>query len=171
MPSQVPGKRKRGERNGTDRAEQTPPPEGIEQSQSVWERAQPYLLVVAKMPLDMLDTQWTVGRNRAVNPKHVRKLKEAFASVGIERSAPENRLRLICSAEEVRRMEAVHPKPWADGAAPFLDWAEHNDKVEVVAGQHRIRALQEYVRERRAPATELWGACGLCDRGTLRAVL
>jgi hypothetical protein len=68
-------------------------------------------------------------------------------------------------------MEAVHPKPWADGAAPFLDWAEHNDKVEVVAGQHRIRALQEYVRERRAPATELWWACELYDRGTLRAVL
>ncbi|KAF5486597.1 hypothetical protein CGCA056_v015054 [Colletotrichum aenigma] len=68
-------------------------------------RARPFLLAVARMPIDVLDTAWSVGRNRPINAAHVQELLHAFRSGGLERRAPENRITVLCSAEAVSLMQ------------------------------------------------------------------
>ncbi|KAF6802830.1 hypothetical protein CPLU01_16139, partial [Colletotrichum plurivorum] len=49
-----------------------------------------------------------------------------------------------------------------------MHWADVNHgKAEVMAGQHRIEALREYVKETRAPDSELWWTCELYDKDRL----
>ncbi|KAK1973873.1 hypothetical protein LZ30DRAFT_451140 [Colletotrichum cereale] len=102
------------------------------------------------MHADVLETTWSTGRNRCVEPGHVRGLKDAFVKGGLERGAPENRIAVLCSAEEVRRIRQSAEEGGdghadddrGDGEASFLRWASVNDtKAEVLAGQHRLRAL------------------------------
>ncbi|KAF6805837.1 hypothetical protein CPLU01_15954, partial [Colletotrichum plurivorum] len=78
---------------------------------SVRERARPFLLTVAKMPLDVLDTTWTIGRNRQLHRGHVDNLREVFKKGGLERRAPENRIVVLCSAKDVQRARAASIPP------------------------------------------------------------
>ncbi|KAJ0359240.1 hypothetical protein COL26b_014397 [Colletotrichum chrysophilum] len=140
----------------------------LREGESVRERARPYLLAVAEMPLNALDTTWSIGRNRSLDPGHVRELKEMFGKVGVERRATENRIIGLCRAEQVRRMRARSDQ---QGVCSFLDWAETNagTKVELMAGQHRIQALREYVKDMAASeaAAVLWWTCELYDKDRL----
>lgn len=95
------------------------------------------MLAVAKMPIEALDTTWTVGRNRPLDQKYVRKFVETFCQMGLERHAEENRLWLLYSAEQVKQAQTVQETA-SDGMAFFPIWAQINDKAEVMAGQHRI---------------------------------
>lgn len=149
-----------------------PGPAALHEGESVAERARPFLLAVARMPLGVLDTTWSIGRNRPINPAHVRELECVFSKVGLERCAPEHRLRLLCSAADVRRMRAAASRrgyhAGDEEASSFLDWASVNtagDRVEVMAGQHRIHALRAYVARTGSPDTELWWTCELYDKG------
>ncbi|KAF6807276.1 hypothetical protein CPLU01_15818, partial [Colletotrichum plurivorum] len=109
-----------------------------------------------------------------------RELKDAFARGGLERGAPENRIAVLCSAEEVRRIRQstggggdghADDDP-GDGEASFLRWASVNDtKAEVMAGQHRLRALREYVEATGAPASDVWWTRELYDKDRLPADL
>ncbi|KAK2039048.1 hypothetical protein LZ31DRAFT_635003 [Colletotrichum somersetense] len=72
----------------------------LQEGKSVRERVRPYLLAVGRVHADVLETTWSTGRNRCVEPGHVRELKEAFLKGGLERGAPENRIAVLCSAEE-----------------------------------------------------------------------
>ncbi|KAI8272323.1 hypothetical protein K4K60_012971 [Colletotrichum sp. SAR11_57] len=133
------------------------------------------------MPIDVLDTAWSVGRNRPINAAHVQELLHAFRSGGLERRAPENRITVLCSAEAVSLMQqdggGIEGREEDDGEdgnddndspceLSFLHWAEvSGGKAEVMAGQHRIQALREYVKETGAPGSDLWWACELYDKG------
>ncbi|KAK1991064.1 hypothetical protein LX36DRAFT_736744 [Colletotrichum falcatum] len=58
-----------------------------------------------KIPINVLETTWSVGRNRHVKPAHVQELKEAFIKGGLKRSAPKNRITVLCSVKDVRRIQ------------------------------------------------------------------
>jgi hypothetical protein len=142
----------------------------LRESESTMEQARPYLLAVARLRLSVLDTTWSVGRNRNVEVGHVQELKEIFKTVGLERRAPENRIWGLCSAAEVQRVRTAATQNGQQHEEDiFLDWATINEgsKVEVMAGQHRIAALQAYVSEVGGQPGDLWWTCELYDRGTL----
>ncbi|KAK1519800.1 hypothetical protein CABS01_16568 [Colletotrichum abscissum] len=165
--------------------------EHFRESESVRERAKPYLLAVAKLHSDVLETTWSRGRNRRVEPTHVRQLKETFMRGGLERCAPENRMFVLCSAKEVRQVleaqkededEDAGEDPSANGDShgsnehlddtSFLNWSVINKtRVEVMAGQHRLRALREYIEATGAPETDSWWVCELYDKDRLPAEL
>ncbi|KAL0938273.1 uncharacterized protein CTRU02_204883 [Colletotrichum truncatum] len=96
--------------NGEDGVATRPSPkrrtrdEPFRESESVREQARPYLLAVGRLHIDVLETTWSIGRNRRLEPGHVRELKEAFMKGGLERGAPENRIFVLCTAEEVYRI-------------------------------------------------------------------
>ncbi|KDN72005.1 hypothetical protein CSUB01_12141 [Colletotrichum sublineola] len=155
--------------------------EPFREGKSVRERARPYLLAVGKMHVDVLETTWSIGRNRRVEPAHVRELREAFTKGGLERSAPENRIAVLCSVEDVRRIRQsteqggdgdADDDEEEDGEAAFLRWASVNDtKAEVMAGQHRLCALREYVTATGALESDAWWTCELYDKDRLPAEL
>lgn len=163
-------KRKRDAAENVPRKNAKTSPEDWVEGRTNRELAKPYLLAVAKMPVDALDTTWSVGRNRALDHGHVRRLRETFATTGLERNADENRLLLLCSADEVRRAKSEHGPPDGD-VLTFFNWATINDQAEVMAGQHRIQALREYVRKAKAPPSEMWWTCELYDRDRLPSEL
>ncbi|KAF4806473.1 hypothetical protein CGCSCA5_v014353 [Colletotrichum siamense] len=153
-------------------------------SSSARERARPYLLAVAKMPIAVLDTTWSVGRNRSINTAHVQELLHMFRSSRLERRAPEKRIIVLCSADEVSRMQQAFGNVEEDEQdedmkeeedddegdtypkMSFLRWAEVNGgKAEVMAGQHRIQALREYIKEMGAAGPQPWWTCELYDKG------
>ncbi|KAF5483066.1 hypothetical protein CGCS363_v015035 [Colletotrichum siamense] len=107
------------------------------------------------MSTDVLDTNWSLGTNRPLDRGHVEDLRQVFRRGALERRAPENRIAVLCTAEEVRRMriDAVD--------------ANGHDAVELVAGQHRVQALREYAAETRAPTSEIWWMCELYDKERL----
>lgn len=51
----------------------------------------------------------------------------------------------------------------------FSDWFKINsgEKVEILAGQHRLEALRKYVAQTGAEASELWWPCNIYDQGKL----
>ncbi|KAF6830411.1 hypothetical protein CPLU01_07337 [Colletotrichum plurivorum] len=157
-------------------------------SKSVRERAKPYLLAVAKLHSDVLETTWSRGRNRCVEPTHIRQLKETFMRGSLERYAPENRILVLCRAREVRQvLEAKEEDEDNDAGkdsassdshrsnkhpddTSFLNWSAVNKtKVEVIAGQHRLRALREYIEATGASETDSWWVCELYDQDRLPA--
>ncbi|KAL5867851.1 hypothetical protein ACKVWC_008631 [Pyricularia oryzae] len=166
MPGPMPNrKRKYGAADTSTRSAAAPTKYDLENSESIRDRAKPYLLAVAQMPLDVLDTTWSVGRNRSLDPAHVRVSKETFAKTGVERRSHQHRLQILCSADQVRRTAARQAGPDKDGILSFINCADINDDVEVMAGQYRIRALQEIVAESNAPAGQSWWICEFYDKG------
>ncbi|KAL0929278.1 uncharacterized protein CTRU02_215819 [Colletotrichum truncatum] len=194
--------------NGEDGVATRPSPkrrtrdEPFRESESVREQARPYLLAVGRLHIDVLETTWSIGRNRRLEPGHVRELKEAFMKGGLERGAPENRIFVLCTAEEVYRIRrsrdneddnddnddnnnngndsnkesnndnhhnnANRSREHGGDEDPFLRWAAVNKtKVEVMAGQHRLRALQEYIKATGAPESDNWWTCELYDKDRL----
>lgn len=147
--------------------------ETFRDGQSVREAARPFLLGVAMMPLSVMSTQWSNRQNRALDPEHVAELKASFAKIGIERTAEENRLRVLCSRAAftaVKNTDGRSATP--NGVINFLDWAQCSDEVvEVMAGQHRIQALVEYNTEVGSDAPDqLWWTCELYDKGVFVCV-
>lgn len=175
MPSKTTREAQRSDAEGrathgdSSSSQASPEPETgatVREGKSVGERARPYLLAVAMMPFGVLDTRWTIGKNRCLDRTHVRELKEVFRRMGPERRADEHHLRVLCSAEEVRRMRAQADGRGEEPVKDFLGWAAVNPgKVEVMAGQHRMQALRDYAEEGGLPESELWWTCELYDRG------
>lgn len=53
----------------------------------------------------------------------------------------------------------------------FDDWMLVNDeRAEVMAGQHRIEALREYVRQTRGNTRDLWWVCEFYDKGEQKMI-
>lgn len=166
---------------GTDVARQTAKrgPMGarasFEDEASVRERARPYRLVTARMPLRALTTTWSLGTNRPVDRQQVRKLCSIFAQAGLNRRAEENYLLVLSSREDTTRMcrhlqgdEADNDDASADPTPlSFAEWPTVNEgrPAEVMAGQHRMKALEAYARQTRAGDEELWWTCVFYDRG------
>ncbi|KAH7303017.1 hypothetical protein B0I35DRAFT_485482 [Stachybotrys elegans] len=148
--------------------------DGLRDTESLKELAKPFLLAIAKMPLDSLDTKWSVGTNRRIVDSHVRELCDAFRTNGVQRCEPKNRLLLLCSAEQVRRVRTLlegqrtEEKEKEKEKEDFRRWAEANEgNAEAMAGQHRMKALREFAREVGSMQERLWWTCELYDRDRL----
>lgn len=130
-------------------------------------------LITARMPLHALTADWSRGKNRPVNMRHVQKLKRRFMGSGLKREAPENYMHVLCGAEDVRLMMEHLGRAETDQHAghemlDFRDWKLVNGGVlaEILAGQHRKCTLEVYVKEAKLDEGELWWPCVLHTRGT-----
>jgi hypothetical protein len=53
-----------------------------------------------------------------------------------------------------------------DEVLSFKHWAETNEeRPEVMAGQHRIEALKEYIKRTGAGPDDFWWVCEFYDKG------
>ncbi|KAG5961487.1 hypothetical protein E4U57_007523 [Claviceps arundinis] len=136
--------------------------EFLREGLSIKELARPYLLTITKLPIKALDI---TGRNRPLDADHVTDLKNVFRRHGLERMASENRLLCLCTAADVQFGDTA----WSDEQSKDIrHWSEAiSSPIEVLAGQHRIAALREYVTEIESDPAELWWTCELYDRDTL----
>ncbi|KAF4883690.1 hypothetical protein CGCF415_v015725 [Colletotrichum fructicola] len=145
----------------------------FQDQKSVRELAKPYLLATARLHIDIMDITWSKGVNRRIEPSHVRELRDVFIKGGLERSAPENHMFVLCDAEDVRRALETRQddEDGGDEGArehPLLRWADVNGtKVEVMAGQHRLHALREYIKATGAVESDAWWTCELYDKDKL----
>lgn len=154
--------------------------EGSEGS-SVREQAEPYRLVTAKFPIDALTAEWKDGTNRPINPAHQRRLYQAFQTQGLHRTDVSHRLRLACTKVEVEAMMNLLwrrkqvDQPWlkkdSEGSWPsFMDWKSVNaGDVELMAGNHRVQALKEYLKPVEKQELGRWWICDIYDRGVFVA--
>jgi hypothetical protein len=152
-------------------------PEDLTHGQSVRDRAKPYLLATAKFRVDDLTPTWTDGRNRDLDKRQANALCAIFEGQQLQRESVENRLRVLCSREEVEQMQAYLQQeggalgetssswPW------FGDWAKVNrGPAELMAGQHRVAALKAFFekKDRLHASSEpdpLWWVCDIYNRG------
>ncbi|KAG6100727.1 hypothetical protein E4U31_003926 [Claviceps sp. LM219 group G6] len=79
--------------------------------------------------------------------------------------APENRILCLCTAADIQFGDAA----WSDEQSKDIrHWPQAiSSPIEVLAGQHRIAALRDYVTETESDPAELWWTCELYDRDTL----
>jgi hypothetical protein len=141
---------------------------------SVREQARKHRILTARMPTKALTPIWSLGMNRRLDVKHVRTLCTVFTQGGLNRKAEENHLLVLCSKADVSRM-MKHLQRRNEVATPnaldelpfFGDWLSVNrgNLVEVMAGQHRVKALEAYVQETGAAEDELWWTCEFYDKG------
>lgn len=173
-----------GKRSGDKVAERAPKRRalatsriGFQDGQSIQQQAERYKLATAKMPLDALSCKWQRGKNRGLQAQQVSRLCEDFRVLGLAREAEENYILVQCSAAAVERM--LNKTTTRDGGSrelgdgdtilSFEDWAEVNggEKVEVMAGQHRIEALRKYVQRTASGTEQLWWTCHIYDKGEI----
>lgn len=141
---------------------------------SVREQARKHRILTARMPINALTSTWSLGKNRRLDTKHVRTLCAIFTQGGLNRKAEENHLLVLCSRADVSRMmkhlqrQGQSIDPEIPEELPFFDeWLSVNrgNQAEVMAGQHRIKALEAYVQETGADEKELWWTCEFYDKG------
>jgi hypothetical protein len=146
----------------------------FEAGESTLEQAQPYRIATARMPIDALTPVWSLNQNRPVSERHVQKLCTIFMQGGLNRTARGNHLQVLCSQEQIRKMMAHLNVDVGSGKSmavdEIMDFAEWKSvigdrKLEILAGQHRIRALEEYVKQTNAGDGELWWPCEFYDEG------
>lgn len=171
-----PRKRQRGEDDTEGGLHQTPAKarKGIsfQTGESVREQARPRRIAVARMCIKDLTPKWTLGQNRPIDKGQVQKLLNIFKRGGVNRTAKEHYLQLLCSSSEVTRMKAhlgleerTMETP-TEGILCFNDWHTVNQtQVEIMAGQHRVEALKAYMLETKSEAKEGWWICEIYDQG------
>lgn len=147
----------------------------FQETDSIYQQARPYLLATAKMPIDALTSTWRIGKNRQLDRQHVANLCQTFQQGNLARQTEENYLIVSCSSQAIRNMtQHLESKQQredftaiaAGDVESFEDWLRVNDeRPEVMAGQHRIAALQEYVKRTDSPQKELWWICKFYDQG------
>lgn len=154
----------------------------IKDVESIRDQAEPYRLVTAKFPIDALTPIWTVGANRPINQAHKRRLCRIFQQQGVLRKEISHRLRIACTKAEVEKMQhhlrlQLEPETRPeneDGSVPardsewlsFDDWMQVNGtKAELMAGNHRVEALKEYVQRLELNDSERWWICDIYDKG------
>ncbi|KAG6095205.1 hypothetical protein E4U31_005985, partial [Claviceps sp. LM219 group G6] len=128
-------------------------------------------IITARMPTKLLTTNWSLGTNRLLNRRHVQQLKKAFVQFGgPKRDAEEHHLKVLCKGAEVHQMmkqlRSQDGTKQAGGMPDFTIWPDVNgpEQVELLAGQHRIRALEEWVKEADLGEGELWWPCKFYDK-------
>ncbi|KAG5931152.1 hypothetical protein E4U60_006401 [Claviceps pazoutovae] len=120
-------------------------------------------IVTVRMPTKLLTTTWSLGSNRPLNRRHVQKLKKAFLELGgPRRDLKEHHLKVLGTSAEVKRMMnelgSQNGAKQAEGMLDFTTWPDVNgrEQLELLAGQHRIRALEEWVKDAKLGKKELW---------------
>jgi hypothetical protein len=102
----------------------------------------------------------------------VQKLCNVFKRGGVNRTAEEHYLQLLCSSAEIMNMKAHLGLDETTTEMPtgnilhFDDWhAVNGTQVEIMAGQHRVKALEAYTHETNSRAEEGWWICEIYDQG------
>lgn len=147
----------------------------FQETDSIRKQAEPYRIATAKIPIDALTCIWTIGDNRQIDQSHVQKLCESFKRGELARQSKENYILVQCSARAVENalQNATIGGAGEDYDEPlqlpiFNNWSKINDeKPEVIAGQHRIEALREYVRQTDSDTKDLWWICEFYNKGKL----
>lgn len=163
------GKRRR-ESSEENTSEAKAPRKRLRESETTLERAERYRILTAKMPVEALTADWIEGRNRVIQPGHVKALCKIFQRGDMKRAS--HPLAVLCTRPAVKCM--LHRLGYRDDddvagmddVPAFDDWMrEIRHRVELVDGQHRIEALKEYVSKTGAGKEELYWHCNLYDRG------
>lgn len=160
------------------RARENAPPT-FQETTSIRKQAESHRITVAKMPLDALTCRWSNGSNRQLKNSHVQKLCGLFMEGKLARQSTENYILVQCSGQSIQR--AISKAMLSSGndneenggedvesreMLRFDDWMVVNDeKAEVMAGQHRIEALREYVKQTKGDAKDLWWVCEFYNKG------
>jgi hypothetical protein len=146
----------------------------FQETDSIRQQAKPYRMTTARIPIDALTCTWSIGKNRRIDQQHVQKLFESFMRGELARQSEENYILVQCSAELVQRaMRETRAERGDDNneswRLPMFDnWMDVNDeKPEVLAGQHRIEALRQYVKKSDGDVKDLWWVCEFYDKGKL----
>jgi hypothetical protein len=154
----------------------------VKEVESVYDQSEQYRLVTVKFPIDALTPEWSIGTNRPINEAHKRRLCQIFKEAGVLRRDVSHRLQLACSKAQVQRMldhlkqkgsqargavGASKDAPAADvELLSFEDWSSVvGEKAELMAGNHRVEALKEYLRCFESSQAERWWVCNIYDRG------
>lgn len=140
--------------------------QAFEETNSIREQAKPYRLATAKMPIQALSCTWSITPNRRVNQAHMQDLCQSFQNGKLARASRENYILVQCSAQAIQRMTDAGSGSQCDTLLSFQNWLDINDeKAEVMAGQHRLEALREYVKQTGSGPEELWWVCEFYNRG------
>jgi hypothetical protein len=152
----------------------------LKEVDSIHDQARPYRLVTAKFPIDSLTPVWTVGANRPIDDAHKRRLCEIFEEQGVLRKDLGYRLRVACTKAQVQKMVdhinrgRTHNADLGSVDAPgdkseypsFEGWdIIIGEKAELMAGNHRVEALKEYLRRSKSSENERWWICDVYDKG------
>ncbi|KAL7939928.1 hypothetical protein V8C42DRAFT_158414 [Trichoderma barbatum] len=159
-------------REANKRARQNKPV-AFQETDSIRKQAETYRITTARIPIDALTCTWTTGDNRQVDRSHVQRLCESFMRGELARQSKENYILIQCSARAVKKAlenAAIHEAEEDYNGSlrlpVFNNWNEVNsEKPEVLAGQHRIEALREYVKQTDSDAGDLWWICEFYDKG------
>ncbi|KAG6169583.1 hypothetical protein E4U11_003630 [Claviceps purpurea] len=132
--------------------------------------------ITARMPTKLLTTNWSVGSKRLLNRRNVQQLKRAFVQLGgPKRDLEEHHLKVLCTGAQVHRMMkqlgSQDGTKQAGGMPDFTIWPDVNgrEQLELLAGQHRVRALEEWVKEADLGEEELWWPCKFYDKDGISA--
>src|SRR5271167_3002006 len=158
-------------------------------SQYLHPTAEPFRIGTAKLPLDALTTVWRIGTNRPLENKQVQRLQRIYKQDGVAREVEEHHLVVACTRAEFERAvedycskaqddtpETLQPsiRSRSPQAFPGIKWPllsswlnVGNKPAELIAGQHRVKAFQEYLALQRLPAleNESWWVCDFYDIG------
>lgn len=145
---------------------------------SVRDQTEEYRLGTAIFRVADLTPKWLTGHNRDLDEKHVSDLCTVFERQQLRRESVGNRLRVLCTKAEFERMrasleQAGEPTIETSSSWPwFRDWVKVNGHpAELMAGQHRVAALQALQKEGRLGASSdpdaLWWVCDIYNRDTL----
>lgn len=143
---------------------------------SVRDQTEEYRLGTAIFRVADLTPKWLTGHNRDLDKKHVRDLCTVFERQQLRRESVGNRLRVLCTKAEFERMRAAleqagEPTIETSSSWPwFRDWVKVNGHpAELMAGQHRVAALQALQKEGRLGASSdpdaLWWVCDIYNSG------
>ena len=138
---------------------------------SIQDEAQQYLLGTARFPVDALTSRWSVGENRNVDRRHVKNICQLFKDRGVRRKDAECHIIVGSTKQHFELMKAhKYSNEWLTGsneAIPpcFGDWEKVTGcKAELLAGNHRVEALKELLKE--SAASERWWTAQIYDIGT-----
>ncbi|KAJ9412801.1 hypothetical protein QL093DRAFT_2595038 [Fusarium oxysporum] len=153
-----------------------PAPQTFTEVDSLRKQAEPYRLAVAELPIHLLDFSWSRGSNRPLDRNHVAHLCRSFQNGGLARRAEQHYIQVSCSAAAVQKMiinalpdtNQSHIQDRRQYVLSFRNWADFIDeRPELMAGQHRIEALKDYVKQTHSDSSDLWWICEFYDKDTL----
>ncbi|KAH7173113.1 hypothetical protein DER46DRAFT_623670 [Fusarium sp. MPI-SDFR-AT-0072] len=105
---------------------------------SLRKQAEPYRLAVAKLPIHLLYSSWSRGTEQ-------------------------HYIQVSCSAAAVQKM--IINALSDTNQSHIQDRRQH--RPELMAGQHRIEALKDYVKQTHSDSNDLWWICEFYNKDTL----
>lgn len=130
-----------------------------------------FLLGIAKLSFQDLQDGQKADAAEQLHSGRVDELREGFGTRGVHRTAPGNRFRVLCSRPSFLQMLSHvgkhHSTLSHDESLDFLDWGRvvRGEPLRLLAGWHRMAALQQHTRLTNGSTDEWWWSCELYDAG------